>query len=57
MEKFYFDTSAILPYYREERWSKLIQNFLLAISPPVAISHLTDVEFVSALSRLVSRQQ
>ena len=57
MEQFYFDTSAILPYYREERRSKLIQNLLLAISPPVAISHLTDVEFASALSRFVSRQQ
>ncbi|MBL4903674.1 type II toxin-antitoxin system VapC family toxin [Desulfotalea psychrophila] len=57
MEQFYLDTSAILPYYREERLSQLIQNFLLSITPPVAISHLTDVEFASALSCLVRMEE
>jgi predicted nucleic acid-binding protein len=57
MEQFYFDTSAILPYYREEHHSALIQSFLLSIMPPVAISHLTEVEFASALSRLVRMEE
>ena len=57
MEQFYFDTSAILPYYREEHHSQSIQIFLLSITIPVAISHLTDVEFASALSRLVRMKE
>jgi len=40
MEQFYFDTSAILPYNREELYSKVIQKVMLSITPPVAISHL-----------------
>jgi len=57
MEQFYFDTSAILPYYREESLSSVVQEFLLSITPPVAISYLTDVEFASALSRLVRMKE
>ncbi len=57
MEQFYFDTSAILPYYREEHHSLLVQDFLLSITPPVAISYLTDVEFASALSHLVRMKE
>lgn len=57
MEQFYLDTSAILPYYREEPQSKLVQDFLSAITAPVAISYLTDVEFASALSRLVRMKE
>lgn len=53
MAQFYLDTCAILPYYRQERHSQLVQEFLSSVSTPVAISHLTDVEFASALSRLV----
>ena len=53
MEQYYLDTSAILPYYRDEVHSQLVQNFLDSLSSPVAISHLTEVEFASALSRLV----
>lgn len=53
MEQYYFDTSALLPYYRNEPHSQVVQNFLDSLSTPVVISHLTEVEFASALSRLV----
>ncbi len=57
MEQFYFDTSAILPYYREEALSNRVQVLLLSINPPVVISHLTEVEFASALSRLTRMKE
>lgn len=57
MVQFYLDTSAILPYYREEALSGQVQDFLLSINPPVAISHLTEVEFASALSRLTRMKE
>ena len=57
MEQYYFDTSAILPYYREEKHSQSVQNFLDLLSTPVVISHLTEVEFTSALSRLVRMEE
>lgn len=50
---FYFDTSALLPYYREEKASEPVQALLLAQSQPVMISHLTEVEVASALARWV----
>ncbi|MCF6235262.1 MAG: type II toxin-antitoxin system VapC family toxin [Gammaproteobacteria bacterium] len=53
MTPYYIDTSSILPYYRDETHSQLVQDFLLSLSAPVVISHLTEVEFASALSRLV----
>lgn len=49
----YFDTSAVLPYYREEAHSAQIQALLSAQTEPVLISHLTEVEFASALARWV----
>ena len=52
-EPLYFDTSALLPYYREEPFSERIENFLRSLNPPVLISDLTRVEFVSAVSRWV----
>ena len=57
MDQYYLDTSSILPYYREELHSRLVQDFLLSLSAPVAISHLTEVEFASALSRLVRMKE
>ena len=48
----YFDTSALLPYYRPEPLSERVQALLMAGSP-VAISMLVDVEMASALSRIV----
>ena len=50
---FYFDTSALLPYYREEPVSGLINDMLLGLEPPVFISDLTRVEFLSAVARWV----
>lgn len=49
----YFDTSAILPYYRQEQASERVQALLEAQTQPVLISHLTEVEVASALARWV----
>ena len=49
----YFDTSALLPYYREEPASRKVEALLSSMAPPVLISDLTRVEFVSAVSRWV----
>lgn len=49
----YLDTSAILPYYRQEQASLRVQAMLAEQTRPVLISHLTDVEFTSALARWV----
>lgn len=50
---YYLDTSALLPYYREEETSQTIQDFLSSLRVPVGISDLTVLEFASALSRWV----
>ncbi|NBB93942.1 MAG: PIN domain-containing protein [Gammaproteobacteria bacterium] len=49
----YFDTSAVLPYYRAERASEEVERLLRAQAQPVWISDLVQVEFASALSRWV----
>lgn len=49
----YFDTSALLPYYRQEQASDQVQALLLVQSQPVLISYLTEVEVASALARWV----
>lgn len=49
----YFDTSAVLPYYRQERASVSVQALLASQTRPVLISHLTEVEVASALARWV----
>lgn len=49
----YFDTSALLPYYRQERHSAVVEDLLLAQSGPVLISDFSRVEFASALARWV----
>ena len=43
----YFDTNALLPYYREEQASVCVQQRLCAQSQPVLISYLTEVEVAS----------
>ncbi len=50
---FYIDTSALLPFYRQEEASDAVQAFFSRQTQPVFISHLTEVEFASALSRWV----
>jgi predicted nucleic acid-binding protein len=49
----YFDTSALLPYYRQEQASEQVQALLSVQRQPVLISHLTEVEVASALARWV----
>ncbi len=49
----YFDTSAVLPYYRQEHASDRVQALLESQTSPVLISHLTEVEVASALARWV----
>ncbi|MCP4750010.1 MAG: type II toxin-antitoxin system VapC family toxin [Proteobacteria bacterium] len=49
----YLDTSALLPYYRDEPASLKVQDIIMRIKPPVAISDLSKVEFASALARWV----
>ena len=51
VETLYLDTSALLPYYREEPSSQKVESLLQSIRPPVLISDLTRVEFVSAISK------
>ena len=53
----YLDTSAILPYYREEKNSQVIQGFLSSINLPAGISDLTELEFASALARWVRMKE
>jgi predicted nucleic acid-binding protein len=49
----YLDTSALLPYYRQEAQSDAIQKLLLQQTETVLISDLTRLEFASALGRWV----
>lgn len=49
----YVDTSALLPYYRSQSASVVVESLLLEQSQPVQISELTRVEFASALARWV----
>lgn len=53
----YFDTSALLPYYRSEPASEAVQALLFAQKQPVLISHLTEVEVASALARWVRMRE
>jgi predicted nucleic acid-binding protein len=53
----YLDTSALLPYYREEKNSQTIQSFLSSLNIPAGISDLTELEFASALSRWVRMEE
>jgi predicted nucleic acid-binding protein len=48
---YYFDTSALLPYYRQEALTPKVQAFISSVTPPILINHLTLVEMASALSR------
>lgn len=52
-ERFYLDTSALLPYYRQEPASDAVERVLRSLRPPVVISDLTRVEFSSAVARWV----
>ena len=56
-EMYYIDTSALLPYYREEIMSQKVENLLTSLQPPILISNLTKVEFTSAISRWVGMRE
>jgi uncharacterized protein len=49
----FFDTSALLPYYRTEARTLVIADLLAAQQRAVMISHLAVLEFASALARWV----
>ncbi len=51
-ERIYIDTSALLPYYRPEPISDVVEQFLQSVTLPVGISALTEMELASALARL-----
>lgn len=53
VKHYYIDTSALLPYYREEGMSQQVENLLTSLRPPILISNLTKVEFTSAIARWV----
>lgn len=53
----YFDTSALLPYYRQEASSEAVQSLLTRQEYPVLISRLTEVEVASALARWVRTEE
>lgn len=50
-DNIYLDTSALLPYYREEDSSARIQSLLDKVEPPVLLSDLSRVEMASAIAR------
>ncbi len=49
----YLDTSALLPFYREEATSAAVERLLLAQREPVLLSRLGELEVASALARWV----
>ena len=51
--RLYFDTSALLPYYRAEPASEAVQAVLSEQTQPVLISGLTTVEVASTFARWV----
>lgn len=53
----YLDTSALLPYYRQEQASVRVQQMLSRQTSPVLISQLTEVEVASALARWVRMEE
>ncbi len=50
-DSIYLDTSALLPYYREERATPQVENLLRKTQPPALLSELTRVEMASAIAR------
>jgi len=47
----YFDTSALLPYYRDEPLSEVVESQLQTTSAHILVSVLTEVELFSAIAR------
>jgi predicted nucleic acid-binding protein len=53
----YLDTSALLPFYRQEATSNAVEKLLLAQREPVLISLLSELEVASALARWVRERE
>jgi predicted nucleic acid-binding protein len=51
ISSYYFDTSALLPYYRQEALSEKVEKLLQTMQGKVMISWLTEVEIFSAIAR------
>ncbi|MFU8821411.1 MAG: type II toxin-antitoxin system VapC family toxin [Gammaproteobacteria bacterium] len=49
----YLDTSALLPFYREEKASAAVERLLMAQREPVLLSRLGELEVASAIARWV----
>ena len=49
----YLDTSVVTAYYCPEPLSEQVEKFLISENEQVAISHLTEVELYSAISRKI----
>jgi len=49
---FYIDTSVIVAYYCPETLSETVEQLIVKIKQP-AISHLTEIELTSAISRKI----
>ena len=49
----YLDTSVVAAYYCPEPLSEQVEKFLISEKEQVAISHLTEVELYSAISRKI----
>jgi uncharacterized protein len=49
----YLDTSALLPFYREEKASAAMERLLMAQREPVLLSRLGELEVASAIARWV----
>lgn len=49
----YLDTSVVAAYYCPEPLSEQVEKFLISENEQVAISHLTEVELYSAISRKI----
>ncbi|KXB09291.1 hypothetical protein AKJ60_00550 [candidate division MSBL1 archaeon SCGC-AAA385M11] len=50
-DNIYLDTSALLPYYREEASSRQVEDLLRKTKPPILLSELTRLEMASAIAR------
>ncbi len=53
----YLDTSAVLPYCREEAVSDTVQALLISLTAPALLTPLSKVEFASALGRWVRMRE
>lgn len=54
---FYFDTSALLPYYRQGVLTDTVQTLLHLARSDVFISDLTEVEMASAIARWARKDE